>query len=344
MNRLFIHKPLFRLLSPILNGTVVYLLILLINNNVAVIDTLFIGQELYFCIGLSYLTQEFSRLAIVFLSRRNFLNATFTGVTVPVIVCSLISSAIVTGSMYWYFESLLGYSPIRSELIIFNALFMVISWIYISLFIAHDVLNQTHELRVQQERQIKENIEEEFHQFKEGIKTDLLFESLEQLILLSKTDLEKGEELIDQMALVYRYVLSRKQELVEVQDEMTALQNLIDLLNNLPNRNIVVLDKTVKGTLVVPGTFLKITEHLVRNSVSSPLNQLRITITEGVTFMVQVHLVEKLQNKTTGTNLAQQLTKSYQTYTDDAVRFVNEQQQHSFFIPKLTLMHESTDH
>lgn len=344
MTKLFIHKPLFRLLSPIFSGAVVYLLILLINNNVSVIDTLFMGQELYFCIGLSYVTQESSRFILVLLSRRSVLKASFIGVTIPVIVCSMITCAFVTVSMYWYFESLLGYSPISSELMIFNVLFVVISWIYISLFIAYDVLHQTHEIRLKQEQQIKEDIEEEFHQFKEGINTELLFESLEQLILLAKVDVNKAEELIDQLALVYRYVLSRKQELVEIGVEMDALKNLVNLLNSLPNRSLELKDRTVKGVLIVPGTLLKIMEHLVRNSISSPLNNLEISISNEVTFKVQGNLIPILRSKPTGDSLARQLTKSYRLYTDDAVTYVKEQHQHSFFIPKLTLANESTDH
>ena len=61
MKRLFIHHPLFRLLSPLFSGTMVYLLILLIHNNVAQIQDQFLGEELYVCIGLSLITQEFSR-------------------------------------------------------------------------------------------------------------------------------------------------------------------------------------------------------------------------------------------------------------------------------------------
>ena len=64
MKKLFIHKPLFRLLSPIFNGFVSYLLILLINNNIAQLQEEFLRQELFVCIALSYVIQEFSRLLL----------------------------------------------------------------------------------------------------------------------------------------------------------------------------------------------------------------------------------------------------------------------------------------
>ncbi|MEO1629027.1 MAG: histidine kinase, partial [Bacteroidota bacterium] len=61
MKTLFVHHPLFRLLGPTFSGVIVYVLILLINNNVDQLQEEFLGQELYVCIGLSYLIQELSR-------------------------------------------------------------------------------------------------------------------------------------------------------------------------------------------------------------------------------------------------------------------------------------------
>ena len=66
MNKLFIHNPLFRIISPLCSGILIYLLILLINNNVSQLKETFLGQELYVCIGLTYLIQEYSRLSLFF--------------------------------------------------------------------------------------------------------------------------------------------------------------------------------------------------------------------------------------------------------------------------------------
>ena len=65
MKKLFVHHPLFRLLSPLFSGFIVYLLILLINNNVEQLQEQFLGEELYVCIGLSFIIQELARLLLV---------------------------------------------------------------------------------------------------------------------------------------------------------------------------------------------------------------------------------------------------------------------------------------
>ena len=77
MRKLFIHHPLFRLLSPIFSGVVVYLLILLLNNNVEQLQEQFFGEELYICIGLSYLIQEFSRLLLILFKKLPQVKSTF---------------------------------------------------------------------------------------------------------------------------------------------------------------------------------------------------------------------------------------------------------------------------
>jgi len=43
MRKLFIHHPLFRLLSPLFSGILVYLLLLLINNNIGQLQEAFLS-------------------------------------------------------------------------------------------------------------------------------------------------------------------------------------------------------------------------------------------------------------------------------------------------------------
>jgi hypothetical protein len=65
----FIHHPLFRLLAPVVYGVIVYLLILLINNNLSQLKEIFIGQEVYICIALTFLSFESVRTIILLLEK-----------------------------------------------------------------------------------------------------------------------------------------------------------------------------------------------------------------------------------------------------------------------------------
>src|SRR5882762_7146331 len=69
MKKLFIHNTVFRICAPMLYGMLVYLLILLVNNNLSELVKSFSNKELYVCIALSYLSLESLRASIVFLGK-----------------------------------------------------------------------------------------------------------------------------------------------------------------------------------------------------------------------------------------------------------------------------------
>lgn len=338
MNQLFVHWPLFRLLSPLFNGTVVYLLILLINNNVMALEQQFLGQELYFCIGLAYMIQESSRFSILLLSKSGKLSASFWGILIPALISSIVTVVIVSGSMYWYFEWILGFSPIMSELSIFNSIFLVMTWLYLVLFISHDLLKKTHETYLRQEEELKTNVQRDFVDFKQGVNPELLFESLEQLILLSRQDVDQAEAFLDELALVYRYVLSRKQELVDVNAELEALNHFIQLLNNLPNRQLTMQTQISGEFVVVPGVLLKSVELILRSAIVNYSNPITIIVTETEHFMqVESNFFKRLTPTNQFLEIYEQLKSTYSLYTDLELIMDRNPTGYAISIPKLNL-------
>jgi len=69
MKHYFFHNAIFRLVAPAIYGLLLYLLILLINNNVTQVNDLFITQELYVVIFLTYLSFEVSAFPFFFATR-----------------------------------------------------------------------------------------------------------------------------------------------------------------------------------------------------------------------------------------------------------------------------------
>src|SRR5258706_1712146 len=69
MKKLFIHNPFFRICAPTLYGVLVYLLILLVNNDLNDLLKIYSNKELYVCIALSYLSLEGLRTSIVLLTK-----------------------------------------------------------------------------------------------------------------------------------------------------------------------------------------------------------------------------------------------------------------------------------
>ena len=140
MKKLFVHHPLFRLLSPFFSGTLVYLLLLLINNNISQLQESFLGQELYVCIGLAFLIQEFSRFSLVFFKNLNIGKSFLLKIAVQLMLTVGVVLILVSSSIYAYFKWVLFYTPNSTELYVFNALFGLIAILYITLYLSHHFL------------------------------------------------------------------------------------------------------------------------------------------------------------------------------------------------------------
>jgi hypothetical protein len=65
MNRLFIHQALFRILAAPVLGVMVYLLILLINNDFSELENIFSGVPKYmFALALAFISLEAMRFTL----------------------------------------------------------------------------------------------------------------------------------------------------------------------------------------------------------------------------------------------------------------------------------------
>ena len=338
MRKLFIHQPFFRLLSPIFSGVVVYLLILLLNNNVEQLKEQFFGEELYICIGLSYLIQEFSRLLLILFKKLPQVKSTFLQLIFQVVISLMLCIVLVTVSITQYFKHILGFEATNEELYTFNVIFCVITLIYILLYISHQYLYKINTERLTQEQLIKQNIEDDFKQFKKGINPDLLFESLEALVVLTKNDKEKSDDFIDHLATIYRYILSAKErQLVSFSEEFATASELILLFNHLPYRSIALKNNTNTDFYTVPGSLLSLIEQIVRTSIISSDVKLDIEISETENnIVISYNPNDKITSKFSLETI-QNVKETFAVYSNDVISIIEEKGSRSITIPKLQI-------
>ena len=338
MRRLFVHAPWFRIVSPIFSGAVIYLLLLLLNNNVEALFEQFLGQELYFCILLAYVIQEFARLAIVHFTRWSLLRKNWIRVVVASLASIAITISFVTGAMSIYYHFLLGFSPNASELITFNIIFTVINLIYITLHISYDLLTQIHQTKLKHEQSRKQQIQADFQQFRRGLNPKLLIESLENLILLAKSDKNAAENFIDDFAQVYRYILSKRHELVSIHTECAVLIHLIHLFNQLPSRSLAVINRLeTSDFLVVPGVLLKLVESIMRDAIANPNLTLEVLLAETKDDLVlSVSFIKSLRYEEVY-EVLEEIKETYALYSEKPITHLNEMKRQEFNIPKLIL-------
>ncbi|OSY89413.1 histidine kinase [Tenacibaculum holothuriorum] len=337
MRKLFVHQPLFRLLSPVFSGVVVYLLILLVNNNVAQLQEEFLGEELYVCIGLSYVIQEFSRLLLVLYKRLPKVKNEVINFIIQIVVSLFLCVVIVSVSITIYYKNVLGFSPNTEELWLFNSIFCAITFIYILLYISHEYLFKINTERLKNEALIKQSIEADFQDFKQGINPKLLFESLETLLILIEQDKNKADDFIDYLATIYRYILSSKnKQLIEITDEINTSKELVKLFNYLPYRNIVLENNLQSKFLVVPKSLLFIIELIVRTTITTSALELKIIVTDSDEFFkIEYSSNDKITEPFKASMLAE-IERVYTIYSDDLIQVEEENNKRTISLPKLT--------
>lgn len=329
MTKLFIHNPLFRFLSPIFTGIVAYLLILLINNNISQLDEQFLGQELYVSITLAYIVHEFSRFLLFVFKRIPFnLGTTFT-LIFDSIFSIVLSIVVISSLIAFYYQQASGFSPSSEELITFNSIYCCIPISYVLLNISHQYLYKINTQKLENELLIKQNIEEDFKQFKREINPELLFESFETLLVLINENIDKVDTFIDHLSIIYRYILSsRKSQLVPFNEEKLVLKEFVKLYNQLPYRKVEIVVKPDANFLIVPGTLLFIIEQIIKTTIVSKSNLLEIKIEVSDTdFTISYQTEDKINQVFTLNNIKEIIsvysvysTVNIEVFEDDIIR------------------------
>jgi len=348
MKKIFINNAFFRILAPPAYGILVYLLILLINNDVSLISEIFTGQEVYVCIGLSYLLSECLRINTLindkffptgFSSINRILMQSVTGIFISIIIISLAISA--------YFEYIINFSISESQLIVFNIIYAISSLLYNLLYFSNIYMYKQNAERLESEKILTEGLEAELAQFKNEINPMLLYDSLESLITLIHKDTEEAEDYIDHLSAVYRHILSHRQvELASLKDEIKAVEHIIHLLNYKYDNHIKLItsvDPAEHERPLVPGTIPVIVESIIRNTIINKHMPLEVRIfieKEDEYIVIQSKLNDKLTSETDARAIFENLQKSYSYFTERPMVKVKAYDYNYFKIPLMELKEE----
>ncbi len=296
MNRLFIHQLVFRILSAPIVGVMVYLLILLINNDFTELKDIFSSAEVYVCIGLAYLSLESMRLTLSLSEKWLSRQVLKRRITLQIVGTLLISLSLIILAIWAYYKWVIGFTINASELSIFVSIYGVIGLLYNALFFSNFYLNRENTRIIQQEKKLREKLDADFISFKNEINPDLLYESLENLILTLQHNADQAEEQIDYLAGIYRYsLINRHKELISLEEELYAADHLIKLLNYKYQNQLNLLNsiRDTKSIYLIPGSMLVTIDAIVRNTLISKKSPLvvRIYLEEGDEYLVLQHTI-----------------------------------------------------
>jgi sensor histidine kinase YesM len=283
MKKLFINNILFRICAPMLYGILVYLLILLVNNNLNELLKIYSNKELYVCIALSYLSFESLRGTIILLANSLSLISRKYRSIIQTLASLCLSLIIVYLGVFSYFKYVEGYSVGWYELRLFFVIFGFTAVLYNILYSSNEYLLRENTVQLNLEAKLREKVEADFATFKNDINPEFLYESLESILQSLYIDVNDAEDQVDLLASIYRYqLMNRDKELVDLVDELNALNTLIALFNYRYNSQIKLTSKlsVMFDVHVVPGSLLIAIDAIIRNTLMSRESAFSITLYE----------------------------------------------------------------
>ncbi|MCE7996165.1 MAG: histidine kinase [Roseivirga sp.] len=286
MRKHLLNQPMFRVVVPPFYGFMMYFLILLVNNRLYQIFESLITDELMVCVGLAYLVSESIRFSTVLLEK-------YTGESFkkPLTVGSLFFLNLLVGAgmaflgVTAYFKGYMGYeylSSYKPQLTTLVTTFSISSILYTLFYLSIYFLTMKNESQLEQEDLKRQNLEHQLEIFNNEINPDLLFQSLETLISLVHHDKDAAEDFVDQLSLVYRYILdNRKRELVPLREELRIAKTIFYLFKEkYPGQ--VSLEIDVCGPyderLLVPNSTPMLLDCIINGSIISKYQPLKIQI------------------------------------------------------------------
>jgi sensor histidine kinase YesM len=341
----FYNNVVFRLAAPPLFGIVIYLLILMFFDSVAMLADNFFSREVLFIIGLTFLFFEVNRLLIVLLNRILPANGSLTlRMLIQFLIAQGLTITLVSQVLHLYFINIEGFSTIRTELLTFNGLYIFATFFYHLYFFSQLFLHRRNDELIRTERIKKENLELRLEEYKNQINPDFLFHTLEILLYELHRDRKKADELIGQLAAVYRYQLdNRENELVAIDKELAQIEILNTIFTHRFPGSIHINNEIKSRTdaQLVPGTLQALFENAVLNNMVSEDLPLTFTISmNDHHFVVRHNLNERILETPKTSNRLQHLSNGYKHLTGKEIEQHKEKSHHFYKLPCIRVEEE----
>ncbi len=263
----------FRIAAPLLLGIVVYMLVLLFFDSVDQLFTNMFSREAVFVISLTVVFMEVNRLVII-LSKKLFpieKNIKLR-ITTQLLLSLVLSISIISLLLNWYFIHFEGFNTIITELITFNSIYIVAVILFNLYYFSIVFLHKRNDSKIIEESLKKASLELEMETFKYQVNPDFLFQSLEIIISELHRNKQEADEMVNNLASVYRFTLDNKDEdLVLLSSEIESLHPVIKLFKAKYGNSIEYnADYDAEICMyLIPGTLRVIFEEAITQNIIS---------------------------------------------------------------------------
>lgn len=327
----------FRIGFPLLYGSAIYILILLVFENFNTLLESFFNKEWIFTVFLTYLSSELIHMLSKFIALKFSFRKSIRKYIIAQLVSTLSAEILlVLISIHVYFTWLEGFSVYFTELKIFE-IFFIFSVLLYNLFIfSYLFLHEENTIQHEQEIESLRKSEYQIQALKNEIEPDLFYIIMESLILYIQKNETISNEMIGRLSEFYRYRLENKHnELIKMRHEKLAAENLLCLLNYVyPDSIYFRFEERPEfdDYLIVPLWLQKILFTILKCNILSPVQKFNISIDFKDDSLVLKHdkreklLISEAQE-------IQKISSEIEFYTHKKISIENQSNEVSITIP-----------
>lgn len=273
MKSSFIHRTFFRILWPLVQGMIIYVLLLLVFDNIEqLVNNIFTG-ELMLCVLLSYINNELLRLYWLVIAKKDKQKSgigSFWSLVGGVVLSAIIIGLII--SLYFIYLVNYSWGVFDVELYTFVALFGFSTLFLAAVYVSFNLLNTQNLKKIEEEDVLRANLEHRVQTFRNNINPSFFYQSMESLVQMLYRDSQMADQFIHHLSILYRYILENKdEELKSLQEELSVLESLhfvLTLGHERPIRFIKKIEQEETASVDPKGP-----------SVSAPSNAYLVTNT-----------------------------------------------------------------
>lgn len=186
----------------------------------------------------------------------------------------------------------------------------------------------------------QQSTEARFEALRNQINPHFLFNSFNVLSSLIYKDVDKSAKFIDQLSLVYRYLLnSQNKKLVLLEEEIAFIDAYLYLLHIRFGEGLLVsinIEEEKKKLFVAPSSLQLLVENAIKHNVLSKKETLTLTIyTEGDKLIVTNNLQEKIDKEPSTQVGLKNIKSRYSFLTNNPVEVIKTTDSFTVKLPLL---------
>jgi two-component system LytT family sensor kinase len=209
-------------------------------------------------------------------------------------------------------------------------------------------ITQLKEAQLQAEQFKQQTAEAHFQVLRNQINPHFLFNSFNVLSTLVYKDPDTSSRFIEQLSLVYRYLLAgNEKKIVTLKEEMNFMEAYLFLLNIRFGNNLQVTKHVSEKAFqqyIAPATLQLLVENVIKHNVVSKKETLVIDMYDTEDYLYISNTIREKQDKEESTRVGlQNITKRYQFLSDKPVLIQKTKEKFTVGLPLLNVeTHEHT--